>query len=108
MPWHIKRLDNNLLVQAYEQEPDDKSEALLAPDSKTQNECYPRFAHLKPGESLLLPDEPKTTNSGSWHPSQYEDLGEFLNRDPGAIDQLDSGRRSPRYDWRDYEPDEFF
>jgi hypothetical protein len=106
MPWHIKRLENGLLVQAYDQEPDDESEELLTPDDRTQDECHPRFAHLKPGESLVLPDEPKTTTSGSWYPSQYEDLGEFLNGDPGAIDKLDSNSRSRRYNWRYYEPDE--
>ena len=106
MPRHIKRLENGLLVQAYDREPDDESEELLTPDGKTQDECYPRFAHLKPGESLVLPDEPETTTSGSRYPSQYEDLGEFLNSDPGAIDKLDSGSRSRRFDWRSYEPDE--
>ncbi|NJR61994.1 MAG: hypothetical protein HC769_26095 [Cyanobacteria bacterium CRU_2_1] len=95
-----------MLVQAYDREPDDESEELLTPDDKTQDECYPRFAHLKPGESLVLPDEPETTTSGSRYPSQYEDLGEFLNSDPGAIAKLDSGSPSRRYNWRYYEPDE--
>jgi hypothetical protein len=114
MPWHIKRLENGLLVQEYDQEPDDKSEELLTPDDRTQDECHPRFAHLKPGETMVLPDEPKTKTSGSWYPSQYEDLGEFLNGDPGANalrahcvnDKLDSGSGSRRYNWRYYEPDE--
>ncbi|MDX2242423.1 MAG: hypothetical protein NW224_17190 [Leptolyngbyaceae cyanobacterium bins.302] len=106
MPWHIKRLENGLLVQEYDREPDDESEELLTPDGKTQDECYPRFAHLKPGESLVLPDEPKTTASDSRYPSQYEDLDEFLNSDQGAIDKLDGGSWSRRFDWRSYEPDE--
>jgi hypothetical protein len=106
MPWQIKRLENGLLVQEYDQEPNDQSEELLTPDGKTQDECYPCFAHLNPGESLVLPDEPKSPNSGSWYPSQYEDLGEFLNGDPEAIDKLDIGERSRHYNWRYYEPDE--
>ncbi|MGI0493488.1 hypothetical protein ACN4EG_17030 [Alkalinema pantanalense CENA528] len=107
MPWHIKRLVNGLLVQEYDREPDDESEELLTPDDKTQDECYPNFAHLKPGETLVLPEEkPQTTASGSWYPSQYEDLDEFLNSDPGAIDKLDSGNRSRRFNWRYYEPNE--
>jgi hypothetical protein len=104
----IKCLENGLLVQAYDQEPDDESEELLTPDDRTQDECHLRFAHLKPGESMVLPDEPRTTTSSSWYLSQYEDLGEFLNGDPGAIDKLDSGGRSRRYNWRYYEPDESF
>ena len=95
-----------MLVQAYDQEPDDESEELLTSDGKTQDECHPHFAHLKSGESLVLPDEPKTTISGSWYPSQYEDLGEFLNGDPGTINKLDSRSGSRRYNWRYYEPDE--
>jgi hypothetical protein len=105
MPWQIKRLENGLLVQEYDQEPDETSEELLTPDDRTQDECYPNFAHLKPGEVLVLPEEPKKENSGCWYPSRYEDLGEFLNGDPGAIDRLEGGRPS-RYSWRDYEPDE--
>ncbi|WP_421658903.1 hypothetical protein [Leptothermofonsia sp. ETS-13] len=116
MPWHIKRLENGLLVQEYDQEPNDKSEELLTPDDRTQDECHPRFAHLKPAESMVLPDEPKATAPSSWYPSQYEDLGEFLNGDPrvNALrahcvnDKLDSGSVSRRYNWRYYEPDESF
>ncbi|NJK52365.1 MAG: hypothetical protein HC936_05205 [Leptolyngbyaceae cyanobacterium SU_3_3] len=50
----------------------------------------------------------QTTTSSSWYPSQYEELGEFLNGDPGAIDKLDSGSRSRRYNWRYYEPMNLF
>jgi len=46
---------------------------------------------------LVLPDEPKITTSGSWYPSQYKDLSEFLNSDPGAINKLDINSRSRRY-----------
>src|SRR6476661_2110340 len=99
MSWQIKRLENGLLVQEYDQEPDDQSEEILTPDGKTQDECYPCFAHLKPGESLVLPDKPKPPDFGSWYSSRYEDLSEFLNSDPGAIDKLDSGSRSRRFDW---------
>jgi hypothetical protein len=36
---HIKHLENGLLVQAYDREPNDESEELLTPDGKTQDEC---------------------------------------------------------------------
>jgi hypothetical protein len=79
---------------------------VIADDLHQDYDGHPRFAHLKPGETMVLPDEPKTKTSGSSYPSQYDDLGEFLNGNPGAIDKLDNNSQVSRYNWRYYEPDE--
>jgi hypothetical protein len=106
MTKRIKRLEDGLLVMLYDDDPDLLGEELITPSNTiSQDEHYPKYAHLQPGESIILEDSPIKPSSGSYYPSQYEDLDEFLNSDPGAIDRLDNGNRNTR-NWHLFEPDE--
>jgi hypothetical protein len=85
----IKRLEDGLLVMLYGNDPDDLGEELITPsDDISQDEHYPKYAHLKPGESMVIERSSVKYTSASYYPSQYEDLDEFLNMNPSAIDFL--------------------
>lgn len=102
----IQRLEDGLLVMLYDDDPDSPGDELITPsDDISQDEHYPEYAHLKPGESIIIRKTPVIPSSGSWYPSQYEDLDEFLNSGPGAIDKLGDGSPTNRR-WRLLEPDE--
>lgn len=86
----IQRLEDGLLVMLYDDDPDSPGDELIthSDDIISQDEHYPEYAHLKPGESIIIKENPIKPTSGYYYPSEYEDLDEFLNSDPGAIDRL--------------------
>ncbi|BAZ02988.1 hypothetical protein NIES37_70010 (plasmid) [Tolypothrix tenuis PCC 7101] len=85
----IQRLENGLLVMLYDDDPDSPGDELITPSLHiSQDEHYPEYAYLKTGDSLIIKENTVKHTSGSYYPSGYEDLDEFLNSDPGAIDKL--------------------
>ncbi|MHC5778570.1 hypothetical protein [Nostoc sp.] len=102
----IQRLEDGLLVMLYNDDPDSPGDELITPsDNISQDEHYPEYAHLKRGESIIIKENPIKPASGYYYPSGYEDLDEFLNSDPGAIDRLGDESSTTR-GWRPPEPDE--
>lgn len=90
----------------YDNDPDSPGDELITPSKDiSQDEHYPEYTHFKPGESIIIRGTPVIASSSSLYPSQYENLDEFLNSDPGAIDKLGDGNPTNRR-WRLLEPDE--